>query len=135
MRPAFFAALLAALALPAAAQTAPTNAAPPDVAASRIEGVVTDAETGAPLAGAGLMIPDLEIGAVSGRDGRFVLDGVPPGAHTVRVGAYTYHMTTFRVEVTGGEPAALDARLRSGAGPGCAAVDDEEDVQDEGRDG
>ena len=127
MRSVLLPALLAALALPAAAQSDPA-----DAAASRIEGAVTDAETGAPVVGAGLMVLDLEIGAVSGRDGRFVLDGVPPGAHTVRVGAYTYHMTTFSVEVAGGEAAALDARLRPGAGPGCAVVhehDDEDDTE------
>ena len=124
-------ALLAAVASPAAAQ--PDAAAPARVS-GQIAGVVTDAETGEPVVGAGLMIPDLEIGAVSGRDGRFVLDGVPAGPHTVRVGAYTYHMTTFSVDVAEGEPAALDARLRPGAGPGCAVVHEHDDEGD-GADG
>jgi iron complex outermembrane receptor protein len=116
MRSVLLAALLAALALPAAAQ----STLPAEAAASQIEGVVTDAETGDPLVGAGVMIPDLEIGAVSGRDGRFVLEGVPAGAHTVRVGAYTYHAALFDVEVAEGEAAPLDAPLRPGAAAGCA---------------
>lgn len=124
MRALLASALLLALAAPAAAQTdtAQAAAAQSDATASRIEGVVTDAQTGAPVVGAGVMLPALEIGAVSDREGRFVLEGVPVGTHAVRVGAFTYHMTTFEVHVPEGGPAALDAALPPGAGAGCAAV-------------
>lgn len=124
MRTALALALILAFAGPAAAQTAPVpgTVASADTAASRIEGVVTDAKTGAPVMGAGVMVPALEIGAVSDREGRFVLEGVPPGTHAVRVGAFTYHMTMFEVDVPEGGPGTLDAALPPGAGAGCAAV-------------
>lgn len=112
--------VLFALVPAAAAQTAAP--APLPVAAGQIAGEVTDAETGAPLAGAGVVIPELGIGAVSDREGRFVIEDVPPGRHAVRAGAYTYHFSTAEVDVAGEAGAALDVALRPGAGSGCAVV-------------
>lgn len=120
-------ALLAVAAPTAAAQSA-TPAADTSAVAGLIGGVVTDSETGAPLMGAGVMIPALGIGAVSDREGRFTIEGVPPGRHAVRAGAYTYHMTVFDVDVAAGLPASLDAALRPGAGVGCAVVHDHDET-------
>ena len=103
-------------AAPVFAQDA-TNLAQPGT----LSGVVTDAETGLPVVGAGVVIPALGIGAVSQRDGRYAIEGVPAGTHAVRTGAYRYHLVTVQADVaeTGG---ALDLALRPGAGAGCAAV-------------
>lgn len=110
-------AVLAAAASPAWAQSAPDEAP-----AHSLRGVVTDAETGRPLAGAGVMIPALERGAISDREGRFVIEDVPAGTHGVRVGAYTYHLATFEVEKHDGQPAVLAAPLAPGAGVGCEVL-------------
>lgn len=119
-------ALLTVLAAPAAvAQPAADTAA---TALGQIDGVVTNRATGEPLMGAGVMIPALEIGAVSDRAGRFTIAGVPPGRHAVRVGAYTYHLTVFDVDVTAGRPASLAAALPPGAGVGCAVVHDHDET-------
>lgn len=127
MRPLLALALLAAAAPTAVAQST-TTVADSSAAVGLIEGVVTDSETGAPLMGAGVMIPALGIGAVSDREGRFTIEGVPPGRHAVRAGAYTYHMTVFDVDVATGQPASLDAALRPGAGVGCAVVHDHDET-------
>ena len=86
-----------------------------------LAGVVTDAETGLPVVGAGVVIPALGIGAVSQRDGSYAIEGVPEGAHAVRVGAYRYHLDpTTEVVVAGAT--TFDVRIRPGAGVGCAVV-------------
>lgn len=78
--------------------------------------------------GAGVMLPALGLGAVSDREGRFTIAGVPPGRHAVRAGAYTYHMTVFEVDVAAGQAASLDAALPPGAGVGCAVVHDHDET-------
>ena len=105
-------ALLALAAAPALAQSAPDSLV-------TVTGRVVDAETGAPVVGAGVMLPGLERGAVSQRDGSFALEGVAPGTHAVRVGAFRYHMATRDLEVGAGP---LVLTLEPGAGVGCAVV-------------
>ena len=122
-------ALLFALAGPAAAQSdAPSSSVP----TGTVAGVVTDAETGMPVVGAGVVIPALGIGAVTDREGRYAIEAVPPGEHAVRAGAYTYHMTSYAVTVpAGGGAVTLDAPLAPGAAQGCAVLhDDHEPAED-----
>jgi len=109
----FLSFLLAALLLPVAHAQAESTAT--------ITGRVTDAETGMPVVGAGVVIPALGIGAVSQRDGSYVIEAVPAGTHAIRAGAYLYHLVTLEAAV-GETPATLDVPLRPGAGAGCAAV-------------
>lgn len=53
--------------------------------ASTIMGVVRDQTSGAPLVGAQVIVPELGIGTVTEPEGRFRIDGVPIGDHTLRV--------------------------------------------------
>ena len=111
---------LVLLALFAAAPAfAQSSEAPP---AHSVYGVVTDAETGAPLAGAGVVLVDLGIGAITDRQGHFVIENVPAGTHTARAGASTYHLATFTVEKTDGEATALPTPLAPGAAVGCEVL-------------
>ena len=57
--------------------------------AERVEGRVTDADTGEPIARATVSIPDTQIGAATDEDGRYVLNA-PDDARTVRVVAPGY---------------------------------------------
>ena len=104
-------ALLALLAAPAV--YAQTDAD----ALGTLTGTVTDAETGMPVMGAGVVIPELGIGAVSQRDGTYVIEDVPEGTHAVRVGAYRYHLDPTTETVVAG-----DLPIRPGAGVGCEVV-------------
>ena len=87
-----------------------------------LTGVVTNAETGEPVMGAGVVIPELGIGAVSQRDGTYAIADVPAGTHLVRAAAYQYHFSTVEAEV-GDEGVALDFPLAPGALAGCASHD------------
>lgn len=87
-----------------------------------VRGVVVDAETGLPVVGAGAVIPALEIGAVSGRDGAFEIGGVPPGTHVVRAGAFRYHAEAVEAEA-GPEAAPVRLALHPGASAGCVDHD------------
>ena len=118
--------LLALFATSAVAQSAPP------AETGRVEGVVTDVETGAPVVGAGVVIPALGIGAVTDREGRYAIADVPPGDHAVRAGAYTYHMTDYAVTVpTEGGPVTLDAPLAPGAAQGCAVLHDDHEPKED----
>ena len=108
-------ALLALLAAPAV--YAQTDAD----ALGTLTGTVTDAETGMPVMGAGVVIPELGIGAVSQRDGTYVIEDVPEGTHAVRVGAYRYHLDPTTETVVAGET-TLALPIRPGAGVGCEVV-------------
>lgn len=109
--------LVFALALPVAAQPAETRSVP----TATLAGVVTDAETGLPVMGAGVVIPALGIGAVSQRDGSYEIAGVPPGTHAIRTGAFRYHLVTVEAEIVDAA-GRLDIALRPGAGVGCEVV-------------
>lgn len=52
---------------------------------ARITGVVRQATTQRPLDAAQVDIPGTGLGALTNVQGRFLLDNVPPGEHTVRV--------------------------------------------------
>lgn len=114
-----FALVLAALLGAAAPALAQADAAP----LGTVRGVVTDAETGQPIVGAGVMIAALEVGAVSGRDGTFEIAGVPPGTHAVRAGAFRYHAAIVEAAVFGPEATVVEVALRPGASAGCVDHD------------
>ena len=123
--------LIVALFFAFAAASAGAQTAPP-AETGRVAGVVTDAETGAPVVGAGVVIPALGIGATTDREGRYAIENVPPGSHAVRAGAYTYHMTDYAVTVPpAGGAVTLDAPLAPGAAQGCAVLHDDHELKED----
>lgn len=64
-----------------------------------LRGVVVDATSGAPLAGARLRIAELRRGTLSDDDGTFALEDVGMGVYMLEVEQYGYEPTTARVEV------------------------------------
>ncbi len=76
-----------------------------------LEGVVRNAATGAPLAGAQIVIVAHEIGGISGPDGGFEVAGVPPGVHTVEISLIGYATVTREVTIASGQRARLDVEL------------------------
>ncbi|MDE0651834.1 MAG: carboxypeptidase regulatory-like domain-containing protein, partial [Gammaproteobacteria bacterium] len=51
----------------------------------QITGLVTNAATGQPISSAQVFLPELNVGALSASNGRYLLLGVNAGTHTVRV--------------------------------------------------
>ncbi len=69
-----------------------------DTGRSSIYGIVTDAETGDPLAGATVMIRDTNIGVATDIEGRFRLRRVPSGVRTLAINYVGYE--SFEEEIT-----------------------------------
>ena len=99
----FAAALAAALALvPAEAQGQATGT---------VTGRVTDGRTGAPIEAAQIFLPGLNLGALSGANGRFLIVGVPVGTHQLRAERLGFAAHTQHVNVAAGQPVATDIGL------------------------
>lgn len=82
-------------------------------AAGTIRGTVTDPETGAPVAGATVLVLGTDLGALSEVDGTYVIEGVPPGAYQVQVLVYDQPAQTVAVDVAAGQPLALDLQAKA----------------------
>jgi TonB-dependent starch-binding outer membrane protein SusC len=76
-----------------------------------IQGRVVEARTLQPIAAASVRIPDLNLGALSGADGRFTIRDVPSGEHTVEVSRIAYRSSSRTVMVASGETAELTFEL------------------------
>ena len=98
-------ATVAGLALPAA----PASSQEPEHE-GEIEGVVRDAETGAPLAGAFVSVVGTGTLAVTHGDGSFHLTGIAEGSYTLRVERLGYRSSTRVVDV-GDESAVVVIEL------------------------
>ena len=76
-----------------------------------VEGVVTAAETRAPLANANVIIKDTSIGATTDSNGRFVIDNLAAGEYVLEarmIGRQTLHQT---VKVDAGKTATVKFKL------------------------
>lgn len=77
-----------------------------------LTGRTVDTQSERPLVGANVYLPDLERGAATDANGRFTIDSLPVGTHTVRVSMMGYRTDVYTsVVVTSGRPAELTARL------------------------
>ncbi|MEL6615044.1 MAG: TonB-dependent receptor [Bacteroidota bacterium] len=97
--------LLVAVPLAATAQT------PSSSTSARLAGVVTDAASGQPLAGATVRLVDRERGAVADRDGRFEIGGLASGAAMLRVTSVGYAADERAVTLASGETLRVDIAL------------------------
>jgi iron complex outermembrane receptor protein len=70
-------------------------------AQNEVSGKITDAVSGSPLVGASVYIPDLKLGAVSGRDGMYVIRDLPSGAYLISVSIVGYGRQVEEVFVKG----------------------------------
>ncbi|MFB6247257.1 MAG: TonB-dependent receptor [Salinibacter sp.] len=79
-------------------------------------GVVTGTVTGpdgAPLPGVQVVDPALQRGTTTGPNGRYRLDNLPVGDHTLEFRFVGYQTVVREVTLTAGEPRALDVTLKS----------------------
>lgn len=95
---------LLALAAPANAQDRAT-----------VTGVVTDAGTMGPLAGAQVQIEGTNFGQLANAEGRFVIANIPPGTHTLRAVYIGYGPVAHEFTVAAGETAEVNFELSTSA--------------------
>lgn len=78
-----------------------------------IKGKVLDAQTGQPLWGTNISIPELRIGASSGEDGGFRIERVPDGNHAVQFSYIGYEVQKINVlELDGQNLSDLEVQLQ-----------------------
>ena len=80
-----------------------------------IAGQTRSAETGRPLAAVQVAIPDLNIGSLSQGNGRFLIQNVPAGTHSVTVTRIGSRSVTVQVVVGAGQVVALDFDMETEA--------------------
>ncbi|MBI2950439.1 carboxypeptidase-like regulatory domain-containing protein, partial [bacterium] len=78
-----------------------------------ISGVVVDARTGEPVAGATVRVAGLPLGAVADTSGQFVLRGVPAGRQRLRAERIGYARLSQEVTVVAGQ----EVQVRLAASP------------------
>ncbi len=76
-----------------------------------LEGTVTDAATGAPIAGARVMLTELNMAGSTLRDGTYEISDVPAGTHDLEIALIGYRTARFEVVITDGEVTGLDVGL------------------------
>ena len=69
--------------------------------AGKVVGRVTDAQAGGSIAAAQVFIASLGVGGVSQQNGRYLLQNVPAGTHTLTVARIGYQATLVEIEVVG----------------------------------
>lgn len=99
----------------AAAVLIGTVQAPAVAQTGTVTGAVRSATNGQPIAGAQVAIPDLNIGILANNVGRYLLQNVPAGTHTVHVQYIGYSTSTAEITVNTGEGTIQDFSLRSEA--------------------
>ena len=81
-----------------------------------VAGAVTDKMTGAALAGAQVSVGGAtRLSAVTGADGRFLIEGVPAGETTARARHIGYATVALSVTVVSGQTATADFQLQAQA--------------------
>lgn len=77
----------------------------------RVTGRVTDAATGAPLAGASVGLDGTRVAGASRADGRFDIGGAPPGRHTLVARLIGYSEARVEVEVQDGATSTVEVAM------------------------
>lgn len=76
-----------------------------------LEGRITDASTGAPVAGADVHVVGTDLSTVSGENGRYGLEQVPTGTQTVRIRRFGYRPAVRSIRVAPAATTRLDVAL------------------------
>lgn len=79
----------------------------------RIEGSVTDRDTGEPLIAAQVMVESTDLGSFAREDGSYFIEGVPAGTHRITTEYLGYERRTREIVVGPGELATADFSLKS----------------------
>jgi TonB-linked SusC/RagA family outer membrane protein len=99
MKPQLLAVIMLLFALPAWAQT------------GSVTGIVTDSQTGEILPGVNVVLVELEQGASSDANGRYNLENVPAGTHTLRASFIGFETLEATVNVVAGQVLTRNIRM------------------------
>jgi TonB-linked SusC/RagA family outer membrane protein len=80
-----------------------------------VGGEVTDASTGAPIAGVQVQVVGTNLGGLTGENGRYLLTGVPAGEQTIRATYIGYSRGTETVVVPSAGTVTANFQLRTSA--------------------
>jgi TonB-linked SusC/RagA family outer membrane protein len=80
-----------------------------------ITGRITDATSGQPISAAQVFVPEIDLGALSQQNGRYLLVNVPAGTHTLSVERIGYATQTREVTVGDGGTVVEDFALQEEA--------------------
>lgn len=80
-------------------------------ATGRVVGKVVDRDTGEALVGGPVWVRDIDLGAVTGEDGSFFIEGVPAGSRTITSEYLGHETVTVDTRVVAGRTARVDFRL------------------------
>lgn len=80
-----------------------------------IQGTVTDAQSGEPLPGTNVYIPELERGTSTGTQGNFEITNIPEGTYELRFSFIGYSTYTQEVEVNSGQTTTVNIELKPSA--------------------
>jgi outer membrane receptor protein involved in Fe transport len=81
----------------------------------RIQGKITDAETGRGVAGVNVVLAGTVFGASSNTEGEFEISGLPAGRYKVLASHLSYKASEQVVEVSAGQTVAVEFQLQPGA--------------------
>jgi TonB-linked SusC/RagA family outer membrane protein len=79
--------------------------------AGTVQGAVTAATTGEPIAGAEVTVGGTNVGTRTGADGRFTLLNVPEGSREIRVLAIGYRVATLQITVAADQTTSANVAL------------------------
>ena len=96
--------MLAALAQPGVA-----------VAQGTLQGTVTATDTGDPIAGARVLVKELNLSATTLEDGSYTIPDIPAGTHELEIELIGYQTVWLEVVITNGQTTGLDVDLSVGA--------------------
>lgn len=80
-----------------------------------VTGRVTNSQTGEPLSGVQVNLQGTQYGALTGSEGRYRITNVPAGQHTVQARLIGYSSQSKQVQVSAGQTATANFRLRTSA--------------------
>ncbi len=80
-----------------------------------LSGTVTDAETGDPLPGVNIFLPELDMGAATDEEGSYEIPDIPEGSYTLRATFVGYQTHETTVDINEDETTEMDIQLQSSA--------------------
>ncbi len=86
-----------------------------DVQNGTLEGTVTDAETGNPLPGVNIYLPNLQMGGATNADGEYEISDIPAGTYAIRVSFVGYQAYESKIDITADQTTTFDIELSTSA--------------------